>query len=300
MISRGEGMTSLHLKTNKEETILTFLLVSGFPQQHWQIYPRIWLWVISPVSVLYTWESCRKQDHTESMYVLDEPFCCLSLSILHSSTPGSTSPFTCVQLSPVFKLCQPDVNLLSKHQYTMQYRCLQLQLVHEAMQKTVQTLEWPHLSLLCFSIAPSWSSWQIPVLWRILQPVGLPQTSCKDKQGSSSCFSQPALSIPHQLIKAMLHNSDHLPQGQSVQLESQLQIPQMFSKWISTLYRLDSCVEMNCKWKNYVPYKCISNWEKKSSKSDKIKSHPCWCLAQYLGNKDLYIFFFFLSTCIPL
>lgn len=62
MISRGEGMTSLHLKTNKEETILTFLLVSGFPQKHWQIYPR----VISPVSVQYTWESFRKQGDTES------------------------------------------------------------------------------------------------------------------------------------------------------------------------------------------------------------------------------------------
>lgn len=61
IISRGEGMTSLHLMTNTEKTCVTSLLVSCFPQQHWQIYPRSWHWVISPVSALHIRKLCRTQ-----------------------------------------------------------------------------------------------------------------------------------------------------------------------------------------------------------------------------------------------
>ena len=99
IVSTGEGMTSLHLKTNAENAWVTFLLVSCFPQQHWQIYPRSWHWVISPVPVLHIWKPCRKQGHIESMYVSDKSFCSLLLFIWHSSAPGSASPFTCVQAS---------------------------------------------------------------------------------------------------------------------------------------------------------------------------------------------------------
>lgn len=66
-------------------------------------------------------------------------------------------PFHLLQYSFLLKLCQPDVNLLSNHKWTMQYKCLQLQCVDQAMQKTVQiSLKWSHLSLLlCLNMVPS-------------------------------------------------------------------------------------------------------------------------------------------------
>lgn len=76
----------------------------------------------------------------------------------------------------------------------------------------------------------------------------LPKPGAKISKGSSSCFSQPTSSIPHQLeqhctIVIIYHKV-------WVCNYSQLQIPQTISKWIPTLYKLDGCTEMNCKWKN--------------------------------------------------
>lgn len=189
-------MTSLHLKTNKEETFLTFLLVSGFPQQHWQIYPRSWLWVISPVLVLYTWESCRKRGHAEPMCVSDEPLCCPSLSIHHSS--ASHFKKACVQLSPVSTWCQPPV-------WTQVYHAVQVFAVAVCLWGYAE--KGTDLLRVATAFSPSvlqYSPIMIPLtdppcdrsllfLWRILQSLGLAQASCKDKQGVQLMFFSTSL-----------------------------------------------------------------------------------------------------------
>lgn len=112
IISRGEGITALYLRINTVKTCVTFLVISCFPLQHRQIYPRSWHWVISSVPVLHRLESCRKKGHVECIHVSDEPLCCPLLSIWHSSTPGSTSPFTCVHLAPALRSSWLDVTFL--------------------------------------------------------------------------------------------------------------------------------------------------------------------------------------------
>lgn len=101
--------------------------------------------------------ACRKQGHIESMYVSDKPFRCLLLSIWHSSTPGSASLFTCVQLSPQIVLTWCHLPVLNASAPCSTSVCKQN--VYKYMQKSVQTSsERPHFSLLlCFNVALSGS-----------------------------------------------------------------------------------------------------------------------------------------------
>lgn len=181
-------MTSL-LKTNKEKTFLTFLLVSGFPQKHWQMYPRNW--VISPFS-----GQCRTHESPAGNRVPLNP-CVFQISHSAASCSPSSIPLLLHLLVYSFLLFSNRIDLMSTS--CLNTNAVQVFAVNPCLwgcaKKGTDLLRVATLfspSVLQYS--PTMIFWQIPVLSMEDPSITRPCSSqLQGKQGVQLMFFSTSL-----------------------------------------------------------------------------------------------------------